>query len=514
MFCKTCGEKLEEGAKFCVECGTPVEERNEEEYNDTRKSKKGIIGIIALGLILAVAVVIAVIFIQSGNHKYSGYYIYASEDAGEFVAMSVDKDDVTFYVNEWGNAYCLDGYLEEEEESAYLYLENPKDREMTALGTITFIKLADDSDRLQISIDKWGDRKCHIVSEEKYREFIEKFIAEDMEKGEGYEEEGIAEVEPERKSESMVIKQDGDEKDVYASEDQEESQNEMEEFFETENFTIYDQDGVTITLENVAIDEWLAHYEDRGYVSSDDSPVISIMNNNPDNKKLRFEVSAITFNGIEGDLYYGDLRFDYIEAGGNSSKEIWLADGLFSDDYQEAVKRLNQDFKSYPVETIGFYYKIQVGSDSELVSGCTILKTSKYQEGNLEKAYGEKICELEVEAEKTTCEVYYKQDADGFTVVLRNMGAEDGVNNEYCIQSGLENPWLINGKKVKEYKTYGYSNGRIKREGGVAVLRLEDTAEGIRKKAEIPNDEPIEIQMSVQVYGEWEDVIIPLPFEE
>ena len=77
MFCKNCGCKLKENAKFCPQCGAAVTYKNDKVVNNAdvpesdeiysvkkKKSKKFVWGIIVALVVVAIAVICALVIVQ------------------------------------------------------------------------------------------------------------------------------------------------------------------------------------------------------------------------------------------------------------------------------------------------------------------------------------------------------------------------------------------------------------------------------------------------------------------
>ncbi len=187
MFCKECGGQLEAGTQYCPECGAPVEEikkpkdngRTEKNRGKNKgKSKKWIA---AIGLIAVAAAVVVMLFISKSKNEYSGYYIYALEEAGEYGVMRIEEEKVMFFLNTWGKVYYFEGDLEKAEESADIYLETVEGVGMTSSGSIKFVEAVDGSERLRLSFDKAGYVNCNIVNKDRSEEFFEEHFEDDME---------------------------------------------------------------------------------------------------------------------------------------------------------------------------------------------------------------------------------------------------------------------------------------------------------------------------------------------
>lgn len=280
---------------------------------------------------------------------------------------------------------------------------------------------------------------------------------------------------------------------------------------------IYNSDGVLVTLDDFDIET--------------SNAVISIQNDNPDNKKVYFSLRALTVNGIwhssSKAKRYINNSYDVnlpISAGEGKTRTVSCG-GLngYNPYYESNLYMLGETYTSLPVETICLFYQVQIGNNGERVDGHTVLKTRDYNDGDLEAAYGEKIYEFK--AGNVPFEVYQKKDiSGGSTVVIRNVGDMqldfEGVTDiKDSNDTYTRTYWVVNNMPTKyNMEEYEYSQTPMMPDGGIRIFQIE-SPEFIRKELEIPDNKPLEVSIQLVFHEkysaleDYEKVIIPVTIE-
>lgn len=242
--------------------------------------------------------------------------------------------------------------------------------------------------------------------------------------------------------------------------------------FEIEDPVIYDEEGVTVTL-----DEWNLDGDSL-------SLTCSMTNNNPDNKKVNFRADPIIddFDPF-GTGPYGTISFSNLAVGENDTNTATL-DLRYHFQSEETI-----GIEPLPINSLSFSYQVQIGSDSEAVLGRTFFKNPEFTEDDFSKVYGDKIDEFECDGYKNgylvlfSFEVYLKHTENDYTLITLKR-----IDNTDCPMSGDLESVNINDKQIKPIDTIG---GSFCIDGGIKCY-VFDTPENIRKEYEISNDVPLE----------------------
>lgn len=231
---------------------------------------------------------------------------------------------------------------------------------------------------------------------------------------------------------------------------------------------IYSKDGVDLTVEKI----------------SAQNINLKVVNNNSNNKKVRFIIENVCINGFgmgsvwdTGEVLVGDEFSSACDVGFYELVKCWNAYGISLNDA--------------PIETIGIYYRVQIGSDSDFEYAYTELKTKKYSTGD--KLFGTKLGSIdytvpnpEYTAEIPVTASVYRYDAvDGIVIsIVGNYPAMDYAYNES----------LFIGNKMINKDNYVYGGS-----GSAVWIKLSDEAT-LRREFEIGPDEPMNFRYETQ-YG-------------
>ena len=234
------------------------------------------------------------------------------------------------------------------------------------------------------------------------------------------------------------------------------------------NETIFDEDGVQITLTDVKVENenLLAFY-------------FKVVNNS-DNKRVSAEITTPCINGFTPvptgtncSLLAGDTEVLKLSIGTNMIDTIWNA-------YGETIS-------SAPIETIGVYYTTRIGSSSDSVNHYTEIKTSYYNGGT--SMYGTKVgsCEsqfagLSHESVSVTIDCYRKDVNNG--IVITAVAPTDVLN---CYGDIMV---FCKGNNL------GYVGGSGWVKHGTAYVEIS-TEDNLRRENEVGSSEPLELRLVI-----------------
>ena len=208
-------------------------------------------------------------------------------------------------------------------------------------------------------------------------------------------------------------------------------------------------------------------------------------------------LNSLVLNGIN--IYASVSR--EAKAGDSNNAEFNISN--YVNDYANTLEQLDETVETVPVETIDCYYRVRIGSDGEWESGKVSFKTAAYKGGIYEKAYGDKIYETEVGDAKL--DVFCKPAGDGYTVTVKSRGDVD-----------IENWSAYMNCKGKSFSCNWYNGSGTLRSGTAFFAHFDKTAQDIRADYEIPNDEPLDLQLKFENRngGSYNEVFIPIELPE
>lgn len=153
--------------------------------------------------------------------------------------------------------------------------------------------------------------------------------------------------------------------------------------------TIYDKDGITITL-----DDFRYSPNEQCLIAD-----ISVVNNNKDDIKLGVYSTSLAINGIK-------ISSDYV---GSIPGEVKYG-------YSNYTDYFGNDFSKIDIQTITISFLMQIGTEGDTTVWSKEFKTNYYV-GN-EKDYGEKIAETTVDGE--TVELYRKDEENHTFYIIKS----------------------------------------------------------------------------------------------
>lgn len=157
MYCRKCGQQINEGAAFCGNCGTPV-----------GKKKKG--GMKVLGILLLC------LFILLGAGVGGWFFLYKPNDDKSINEEElIDKTEETAEEEEVQGAEAAENERQETEDTEPVYHEDDK------YGIHTYELIVDDvtwTEAYNACLAR-GGYLVRINSEEEYQEILEQIVHED-----------------------------------------------------------------------------------------------------------------------------------------------------------------------------------------------------------------------------------------------------------------------------------------------------------------------------------------------
>lgn len=296
-----------------------------------------------------------------------------------------------------------------------------------------------------------------------------------------------------------------------------------------DNPVVYSENGVTLTFDGFEKD---TSYENVNNIK------IKVENNNPDNKKVYVEIHHVTINNMLSDEFVcyceQENGEEFVQAGESTMINVRHSMHLNSDDEYSMFYELQQDRLEVPdnkIQTIGIYYNIRIGTDSEREERAAILNTSDYKEGYLESFYGDYVTSIEVptamhyymynyyecaepEAEcninmdgKGIIEIYKKKTESGTVFVLKNTD-EEFINYNHSVMR-------VNGEDIRELNEAADNTfiNMIMGNGGIAVFEFSASADEIRSAYEISNDVPLTLSLTIVDHNQQEHEVTLMTIE-
>ncbi|MDE7476757.1 MAG: hypothetical protein K2M91_02215 [Lachnospiraceae bacterium] len=263
--------------------------------------------------------------------------------------------------------------------------------------------------------------------------------------------------------------------------------------FEIDDSVIYDAEGVTVTMDEL-------HLENDALRMT-----FTMDNHNPDNKKASF-VGAMNINGFEYPLYTCDIQSVSADESDTQTLSIPVDSIL---EFQEMI-----DAESMSVEYLAIHYSIQIGSDSEWIAGDKIFENPTFED-DFTKIYGDKITEFNYD-------IYYSHDGEWISVpvllqvyekhteknntliTLRRIGYLDLSEGETV---GFDSSYIdvsLNDVSISNIQVCLFEQGSLVPEmyarhtSDAVYCIVYDTPENIRKALEIANDVPLEANLYIR----------------
>lgn len=176
MYCKKCGNQIDEGAAFCKKCGTPLKETQ-----GTQKEKRGIkiVGrkqaVVGICAAIAAIVLLAVVLLGKKD-KYTGYYTCIT-NGRNYYALQIDGDRVIGYGS--GTLPYHEGNISTAENCVYAYF---LDADWQRYSPLT-ITLSDNGEKMYFASEdsRWRTDTYDVVSKSEYEAFLQEYLADEVE---------------------------------------------------------------------------------------------------------------------------------------------------------------------------------------------------------------------------------------------------------------------------------------------------------------------------------------------
>lgn len=251
-----------------------------------------------------------------------------------------------------------------------------------------------------------------------------------------------------------------------------------------EQNTLYNEGGVTITYDGC---------ETADYAGST-TVYFTLVNNNPDNKKVSFGLNSMNVNGIalspKGALYAESVE---------SGKTVSMNGVLSLNSVDKVMEVLGTNIAETPIQTVGFDFSVRIGSNSDVEFKSAILEAIPHADVDMESLFGNYITSVEVEGSlaPSTVDIYAKWDERGLVVVLKTDDCHETSLQPYV--SLQANEISLNAEDLTgKYKVI-YPSGYL-------LLYVNATEDEMRRQCEIGNSEPLCITMRIG----WQDTIVTL----
>lgn len=263
--------------------------------------------------------------------------------------------------------------------------------------------------------------------------------------------------------------------------------------FVMENTVIYNQDGITVTVERLEVS-----------TIGDSTLKVHVVNHNNDNKQFNIDMDGVGLNGLVTNAgTSGETRYNGGDEG-DFSVEINFIDRQYGTNdpsmeisyefpYQIAFKDIDKimgtHYAELPIEVVNFYFAVEVGDDFCYYT--VNVPTENYISGDLESMFNPEHLAGVVNQEyfgPQSTEVYQYCSDERINVLYKPTLADSQGNT--CDITGF---WTINGQDVMN-PGYFYYTGSM--DSGVDTFYFQSTdVKSIRQSLQIPNDTPIDLNM-------------------
>ena len=258
------------------------------------------------------------------------------------------------------------------------------------------------------------------------------------------------------------------------------------------NNVIFDENGVKITY--------------TGAEMSDDNKYLNfsfhITNNNPDNKRATVMLKCASINGIlfmtDGRRDIGNGDFDILVG---EEKDIEFEKQGAIEDYIAKLPLLGESIETLPVETLSFVYTVKIGKDADEEVRLAELKTTKYNESDLDGLFGTCVAEGHDE-ESEGISVYVKSGDFGITAIAISTRDHTDSYFEFDVLYTANVSLSFNGNAYNMTPEHGitYAGPSLTAYPGTATILFsmnmtDDILQNLRREFEIGNSEPIEITL-------------------
>ncbi len=246
---------------------------------------------------------------------------------------------------------------------------------------------------------------------------------------------------------------------------------------------LFEKEGVSVTLHHDVIgpddeEEWY----------------IEIINQNPINKKSRFQLDTILFD----DIFIDGLDFpvntgDASLLSGESSR-IYLViyeESVFS----EAMSRIAAGLDNLALAEMTIRFSVQIGSKEEFVTYTRKLRTASHEEDPLNALYGDPIGEYGYGGDLIYT-VYRIKDPQFNVFAIANQS--DRLLSALKRTTSLPCYWYVNGEQYTSPRFGSFTLVIPSKATGLVKFADADT---VYKNMELPDGTPLHLELSIPVPG-------------
>ncbi len=258
---------------------------------------------------------------------------------------------------------------------------------------------------------------------------------------------------------------DVDTQDDVAADDSEETYESLE------GVTLFDQDGVTITV--------------------DSKNNLEVINNNPENKKLKMSLDSVAYNGI---VAYSSQTIGFNDLQSGSSEYLKCPE---YDQYINSLTTLSHNYSELPLMEARYDFSLQIGSDGETKDYAKTIRLTNYDESKLEPFFSNKIGDYTTSDGRSISAYRVETDLAAAVLIQNDSDANLSVYN-----SGM-NPliWFMNGERLNDEARIQVDLSKYNiAPTTCTIYHFDEGADSIRKRKELTND--TDIDMTLRMYYE------------
>ena len=211
----------------------------------------------------------------------------------------------------------------------------------------------------------------------------------------------------------------------------------------------------------------------------------------------------------DGRRDYGTGDFDILVG---EEKDMEFEKPGYVDDYIAELPLLGESIETLPVETLSFLYTVKIGKDAEEEVKLTELKTTKYNESDINGLFGTCVAEGKDDKGSEGVAVYVKSGDFGVTATAVSTRDYTNINYfEYDVPYAANVSLSFNGNvytgafgmspdDMAKTGIIGYVPSATVYPGGAVILcsmnMTDDIIQNLRREYEVGNSEPVEISLN------------------
>jgi len=226
-----------------------------------------------------------------------------------------------------------------------------------------------------------------------------------------------------------------------------------------EDVLLFDQEGVTVTMENF-----------NSFI---------VENNNEDNLQALVDMSNLYFDNLVSDRISTDFTGTLYSG---DSEELTIVAPSSEWDFWDWVSHLSGNLSELPLQEVTCEFYVRIGKNGEDQLYRRTVRLNDYSEEAYEPLYGSYISEG-TGTNGITLEAYQLWSGDAIAYAFKN------VSDQW-----METDDLIDGNGHIYINGEAYTTITADIADGMTALVRVDSIDRIRKKLEIPNNAPIEMQ--------------------